>query len=132
MTAASHRSVPQVGLLDLIQLATPDVAGAVAFYRDILGATVIEEALPWWGRVRIANIDLGLHQGVAPAGEGGAEPAFRVPDVAAFRAHLQAAGVTITQDYHDIPGGVKLGFADPAGNRLAVIQYGTNEAAIRG
>ena len=81
---------------------------------------------PFWSRVRLGNVDIGIHEG-APPEPGtavGWEPGFRVHDVAATRAALEAHDVAITQDYHDIPGGVKLGFRDIAGNELAVYQYG--------
>ncbi|MDP2328591.1 MAG: VOC family protein [Dehalococcoidia bacterium] len=120
-----------LGLLDVITLRVPDVAAALGFYRDTLGAIPIEEDAPAWARVRLGNVDLGLHQG--EPGAGGPEPSFRVQDIAAVRAHLLHRGVPITLDLHDIPGGVMLAFADPAGNVLAVIQYGLTaaEAAAR-
>ena len=114
---------PRPGLLDHLLVQGPDVAALAAFYRDVLGGVVTEEALPHWVRVRVANIDLGLHAGTPG---GGAQPRFRVTDVAAFRAHLEARGVAIPEGYHAIPGGVELDFADPAGNLLGVIQYGVD------
>jgi catechol 2,3-dioxygenase-like lactoylglutathione lyase family enzyme len=118
---------PRLGLLDYLMLYAPDVERATAFYRDVLDGGVIEEAYPHWARVRVANIDIGLHAGEA-AGMGG-EPAFRVHDIAAFRAHLEAAGVAL-DEYHQIPGGVKMAFADPSGNRLQAVQYGTSLDAL--
>ena len=126
--------VPVVGMLDLLKLYTPDVGQAVAFYRDVLGAVVAEEDLPHWARVRLANVDIGLHLG-EPAGQGpgaGWEPTFRVQDIAAFRAHLQAGGVPLLRDLHDIPGGVILAFAGPDGTALSVSQYGTSVQALTG
>lgn len=118
---------PRPGLLDHLLVRGPDVGVLAAFYRDILGGVVTEEALPHWVRVRVANIDLGLHQGVPG---GGAQPRFRVPDVTAFRAHLEAHGVAIPEGYHAIPGGVELDFADPAGNLLGIVQYGVDVASL--
>lgn len=115
------------GLLDHLLVRGPDVAVLAAFYRDVLSGTVVEEALPHWVRVRVADIDLGLHAG-EPG--GGAQPRFRVQSVAAFRAHLESHGVTIPEGYHTIPGGVELDFADPAGNLLGVVQYGVTVADL--
>lgn len=125
---------PVVGMLDLLKLFTPDVGAALAFYRDVLGAVVAEENLPHWARVRLANIDIGLHHGEAPSHGRGAgwEPTFRVHDIAAFREHLRRHDVAVLQDFHDIPGGVVLAFADPAGNVLSVSQYGTSVSALTG
>lgn len=109
------------GLLDHLLVHGPDVAALEGFYRDVLGGVVVEEALPHWARVHVANIDLGLHAGESGSG---AQPCFRVQDVAAFRAHLESHGVVIPEGYHAVPGGVELEFADPAGNLLGVVQYG--------
>jgi catechol 2,3-dioxygenase-like lactoylglutathione lyase family enzyme len=128
--AMPDTDAPRLGLLDVIQVTVPDVPGAVAFYRDLLGARVIEEAYPHWARLRLGNVDLGVHAGESPAG-GGAEPAFRVHDIRALREHLAGRGVRLVLDYHDIPGGVKIAFADPAGNRLGAVQYGTSVEALR-
>lgn len=115
------------GLLDHLLVRGPDVAVLAAFYRDVLGGTVVEESLPHWVRVRVADIDLGLHAGESG---GGAQPRFRVQDVASFRAHLESHGVVIPEGYHAIPGGVALDFADPAGNLLGVVQYGVTLASL--
>lgn len=117
----------QPGLLDHLLVRGPDVAVLAAFYRDVLGGIVVEDALPEWVRVRVANIDLGLHTG-APS--GGAQPCFRVQSIAAFRAHLESRGVVVTQGYHAVPGGVQMDFEDPAGNRLGVVQYGVTVAEL--
>ncbi|MBM4411065.1 MAG: hypothetical protein FJ037_07050 [Chloroflexi bacterium] len=109
------------GLLDHLLVRGPDVAVLVSFYREVLGGTVVEEDRPHWVRVRVADIDLGLHAGEAG---GGAQPRFRVQSVSAFRTHLESHGVTIPEGYHAVPGGVELDFFDPAGNRLGVVQYG--------
>ncbi len=117
-----------IGALDLIQLHTADPVATAAWYRDVLGATV-QMTSPYWSRVRLGNVDIGIHEGARPAGPGW-EPGFRVLDIAATRAALEAHAVEITQPYHDIPGGVKLGFRDVAGNELAVYQYGIAVAEL--
>jgi len=114
-------------LLDHLLVRGPDVSVLASFYREVLGGTVVEEAPPHWARVRVADIDLGLHAGEAG---GGAQPRFRVQSVATFRAHLESHGVTIPEGYHAIPGGVELDFADPAGNLLGVVQYGVTLADL--
>ena len=111
-----------VGSLDYLQASSTDVAATVAFYRDVLGATVQSVSAPYWAMVRLANVDIGIHK--RDERGGGWEPGFRVQDIAAFRAQLVTHGVEVTQDYHDIPGGVKIGFTDRDGNRIAVYQYG--------
>jgi predicted enzyme related to lactoylglutathione lyase len=112
----------EVGALDYIQASSTDVEAAVAFYRDVLGATVQSVAAPYFAMVRLANVDIGIHK--RDERGGGWEPGFRVQDIVAFHAQLVAHGVEVTQEFHDIPGGVKLGFTDHDGNRMAVYQYG--------
>lgn len=120
---------PRLGLLDYLMLPAADVPALVAFYCEVLGATVIEEAYPFWARIRVANIDVGLHQ-AAGGGGTGAKPGFRVQDVAALRTHLEAHGVTVEGGYHAIPGGVRLTFTDAAGNHLDALQYGIDVASL--
>lgn len=117
----------RLGLLDYLLICGPDVPALLAFYRDILGGTVIEEALPYWALVNVANIDIGLHPGTPG---GGAQPRFRAHSVAAFRAHLESHGSETPEGYRAVPGGVELSFADPAGNRLGVVQYGITVANL--
>lgn len=121
----------EVGLLDLIRVPATDVAAAVAFYRDVLGATV-QSLSAEWATVRLANVDVGIHRhdGAGAGIASGWEPGFRVRDVAAFRARLAAAGAAVTAEPHDIPGGVRLGFTDLDGNRLAAYQYGVTVADL--
>lgn len=114
---------PEIGLLDMLQTTASDPAATVRFYRDVLGATVQSEGAAW-SQVRLGGIDIGMH--APPASYEGWMPAFRVGDIAAVKASLEAAGATILRDYHDIPGGVTLQFADPDGNVLSAIQYGTS------
>ena len=117
---------PHIGLLDVLQTVSGDVASTVAFYRDALGAVVQSEG-PHWARLRLGNVDIGVHSG--SAGYEGWMPAFRVPEVRSVHAAVLAAGFEC-HEYHDIPGGVSLQFRDPAGNWLAAIQYGVTAAQL--
>ena len=125
----------EIELLDHIQAAASNVEGTVAFYRDVLGARV-QSVSQHWALVRLGNVDIGIHlrevQGAGDARAAAAwEPGFRVANIVVFRAQLERAGVPITQEFHEIPGGVNLGFADPDGNPLAVYQYGVGEDDLR-
>lgn len=129
--AAKHAAAASIGALELIQLRTADPVATAEWYRDVLGAK-IQMTSPYWSRVRLGNVDIGIHQGAPsqPDAEPGWEPGFRVLDIATTRAALEVHEVEITQPYHDIPGGVKLGFRDVAGNQLAVYQYGVAVADL--
>lgn len=116
---------PGLGLLDAIAFRVPDVAAAVAFYRGVLGAVVIEDGGAERSRLRLANVDIVLERGVAA---GGAEPVFRSQDIRALRTYLLGQGAAVVRDLAEVPGGLTLAFADPAGNVLGAIQYGTSLA----
>ena len=113
--------MPVLGSLDYLMLYAPDVAALAGFYRDVLDGAPIEEAYPDRARLRVANIDVGLHRGTPS--DGGGQPAFRVSDIAAMRAHLEAHGI-VCEACEAIPGAVRMGFRDPAGNVLQVLQWG--------
>ena len=119
----------RLGSLDYVMFYAPDVEALARFYRDVLDAKPIEEAYPHWARVRLANVDLGLHAG-EPDPRGG-QPVFRVADLAALRAHLEANGVAC-EPYNAIPGGVNMAFRDPAGNVLGAVQWGADIQALGG
>jgi len=117
----------RLGSLDYVMLRAADVAALVTTYREVLDAAAIEEAYPHWARIRLANIDVGIHADERFDGREqpipGAEPTFRVHDVAVLRAALLEGGFAV-DEYETIPGAVRLGFRDPAGNVLSAIQWG--------
>ncbi len=117
----------EIGLIDMVQTAADDVLETVRFYRDVLGATVQRESEEW-SRLRLGGVDIGIHR--TPAAIEGWMPVFRVADIAAVKAALEAAGQSILRDYHDIPGGVILAFADPAGNAVQVVQLGIDQEQL--
>ena len=100
-----------LGRLNHVGVATPDIEAAIAFWRDVMGATVITEPfdMPAQG-VRVCFVDtpsggtqiellapLGPDSPVAaflernPLG-GQHHLAFEVPDIAAARAEVEAMG----------------------------------------
>jgi predicted enzyme related to lactoylglutathione lyase len=108
-----------------------DMDRAVAFYRDVLGLPMVMQS-PGWSQFEAGHgVALGLHMsmGEHPAGTG-AIPGFTVDDVRAMREKLAGSSGSITQDYHDIPGGVIFEFADPDGNRFHATQMGVTCADL--
>ena len=105
---------------------------AVPFYRDVLGLPLQTQS-PGWSQFDLGNgTILGLHVAMAEAGAAGPgwTPGFAVDDVKATKQRLVAAGATIAQDFHDIPGGGVLEFTDPDGNHIGVSQQGTSCADL--
>lgn len=120
-------TTPAIGLLDMLQTAAEDPGAVVRFYREVLGATVEAES-EQWSQLRIGGVSLGIHR--KPAAIEAWMPSFRVPEIAAVKAALEAAETPILRDYHDIPGGVVMAFEDPAGNPVQVVQLGISEADL--
>jgi catechol 2,3-dioxygenase-like lactoylglutathione lyase family enzyme len=108
-----------------ITVAPAEVEAARAFYCGVLGLAEIEkpEALKprggFWLKVGDRQVHVGVEDGVNRAGTK-AHVAYRVGDVAAWRAKLQAAGVKILTPVA-IPGLERFEFRDPFGNRVEMI-----------
>jgi catechol 2,3-dioxygenase-like lactoylglutathione lyase family enzyme len=115
--------------LDHVQLAMPPGGEEQAreFYGRILNLHEIEKPaqLQAKGGCWFAGDGLQLHLGVqkdfVPASK--AHPGLRVADLAAARAHLQAAGIPILADQSG--AAVRRFYVnDPFGNRLEFMQEG--------
>ena len=131
---------PQAASLrfDHVALTVADMDRAVAFYRDLLGCTVLGQLALDGGRFRLvylrkceAYLELFAHDPPAPAAPStGADGphlgyqhiAFKTDDVDAVAASLAAAGVAFSDGPRDAPGGVRLAFFhDPDGNLLELV-----------
>lgn len=113
----------QIGSLDYVMLRARDVAALVEAYRLALDAVPIEESYPAWARIRLGNVDVGIQLDEQGPTDRSAELVFRVHDVGRFRNELAGTAFEV-EGYDAIPGGVRLGFRDPAGNTLSAIQWG--------
>jgi predicted enzyme related to lactoylglutathione lyase len=115
------------GLMVYVQ----DMSRAVAFYRDVLQLPLEMES-PGWSQFALGNgLWLGLHPSREPAEPSrGWLPGFEVSDIQDTKQRVQASGSEITGDYHDIPGGVVIEFADPDGNKLNASQMGISCADL--
>jgi catechol 2,3-dioxygenase-like lactoylglutathione lyase family enzyme len=117
---------PRIVALDHVQLAMPagEEERADAFYRDLLGFTVVPKPpiLAARGGRWYASGDLQVHLGVEtdfrPARK--AHPAFLVDDLDAFAAALGAAGVVARWE-DDQPGIRHCYVDDPFGNRIELL-----------
>jgi predicted enzyme related to lactoylglutathione lyase len=93
---------------------TEDMARATAFYRDVLGLEPDFES-PHWTTFRTGGYTLALHPGSeAP------DPTFGVPDAAAERERLIAAGAEVTEIREPAPGLRVFDGRDPDGNRFSI------------
>jgi len=109
-----------LGRLNHVALAVPDLAAAMAAYRDILGARLSEpQALPEHG-VTVVFVDVGNTkiELLEPLGEGSPIAAFleknpsggmhhvcyEVDDIVSARDHLKASGARVLGDGKPKPG----------------------------
>jgi catechol 2,3-dioxygenase-like lactoylglutathione lyase family enzyme len=108
----------EVERVDFVSVPVRDVARARRFYGDVLGLPS-SQTTP--NEFETANVTLGLWQPEAEGVEFAANTAgiaLRVPDVAAARQLLEAAGVEFLGDTVDT-GVCHMGFFyDPDGNVL--------------
>src|SRR4029079_5228468 len=111
-------------------LFVDDVAGAVLFYRDILGLRVLSEE-PGWVRLDGGGAVLALHAihhrdaTSAPAAPRVGSPhklCFHSDDVDLERARLVAAGVAM-RDVHRYPEVTFCDGVDPEGNVFQITSY---------
>ncbi len=102
-----------------------DMSKSTEFYRDVLGLTPTM-VNPYWTTFQVGSDVVALHPlfGPDPLTRGGWTLCLAVDDVRALRESLVADSIPLTQDFHDIPGGVLIGFEDPDGNYLQALQQG--------
>lgn len=119
----------RVVALDHVQLAMPAgaEAEAEAFYRDVLGFTVLAKPSPLaarggrWFASGPVQIHLGVEADFRPAHK--AHPALRVDGFDDLVARLEERGAPWRAD-EDLPGVRRLYVSDPFGNRIEVIDNG--------
>jgi methylmalonyl-CoA/ethylmalonyl-CoA epimerase len=129
--------------LDHVALSVPDIGQSIAWYQEMFGFKEVrrgrqpngmQTALIQRGDVRI---ELFQVPGAAPLPESRRNPsedfrthglkhfAFRVKDIRAVLALLQAKGVKVVFELHDYPGAAFAFVSDNAGNAIELIQYKT-------
>jgi catechol 2,3-dioxygenase-like lactoylglutathione lyase family enzyme len=114
----SDHAVVQIEQVDFVSIPTRDLARAVTWYRDVLGLPGSATAD---GELETPNVTLAFWE---PEREGlpfvalEAGVAFRVADVAAARAELEAKGVAFVAETWDSGVCHFAAFRDPDGNAL--------------
>ncbi|MBK9178165.1 MAG: VOC family protein [Acidimicrobiales bacterium] len=105
-----------------------DVDGLVGFYRDVVGLRIYRE---FGAEGRVTGVVFFLGGGFLEIGRGSTALAtpgpvtlwLQVPDVDAEVGRLAAAGVEVLEPPATRPWGLREGWvADPAGNRLVLVQ----------
>lgn len=118
--------MPTKGLVEVI-LYVEDMAGMVAFYRDVLGLAVkhptgvTNYGQEHWVTFETGGCTLALHSGGRARASGeGSEIVFLVDDILAAREELVARGAAMGEVVMAAPGLAVCGGRDPEGNRFAV------------
>jgi catechol 2,3-dioxygenase-like lactoylglutathione lyase family enzyme len=126
----------QIETIDHVQILAPkDSEAAIrGFYGDLLGLTEIEkppELRPRggvWYRVGDGAVLLHIGTEANPPPGGRRHFAFRVADLAAARAHLEAAGAP-TGEAPTVAGMPRFYGWDPFGNQIEFMTYDTTGGA---
>jgi catechol 2,3-dioxygenase-like lactoylglutathione lyase family enzyme len=110
-------------IFDHVHIAAPDVAGAVAWYRDHFGGEPMTEAPDrlMYGDVRV----IIQRRDNAQPSEGSSVDhiGFSVADLDRLMSRLQSEGAKITTPVREVAGLFKLAFIeDPWGTRIEVVQ----------
>ena len=117
-------------------ITTADLAAALAFYRDLLGATVSYEFRGPDGEAGYVGLELGgAHLGIGRDPAASTAPSERfslwvyADDCDAAAERLRAAGVRILEEPADQPWGERIArVADPDGNVVIIGQQGAGPA----
>jgi len=117
-------------------LTTSDLGAALAFYRDLLGATVSYEFPGPDGEPGYVALELGTaHLGIGrdPAATAGPSPRFSLwvyaDDCDAAVERLRRADVTIVEEPADQPWGERVArVLDPDGNLVLIGQHASPPA----
>ncbi len=109
-----------MGVLDYIEVPSPDVAGQKRFYSDVFGWEFTDYGDHYAsyekGPCQFALNGTGQHHGAA------ALPVIRVTDIEQAYTNVVKAGATITIEIFDFPGGQRFHFDDPQGQSMAVYE----------
>jgi predicted enzyme related to lactoylglutathione lyase len=115
-----------LGPLDHVYYWTSDMDRAVKFYQEVLGLRLRFREGSRWAEFEVGPVRLALHgvpegRGIEP---GGGTAVFRVPDLDAARAGLEARGAAFDEHVGEVEGFARFAsLRDPDGNVLQIIEY---------
>jgi catechol 2,3-dioxygenase-like lactoylglutathione lyase family enzyme len=112
--------------LEFIYLPTNDLPSALALYRDRLGFDEVWREGELTVGLRIDGTDTALMVDAAAVPGAPPGPIFGVDRVDDWLADREEA-LDVFMPPADIPGGRLMGFRDPAGNHLYVLDQSTAE-----
>ncbi len=108
--------------VDVVFYGVCNMDRSVSFYEGVLGLDLSQRAGNDWAQFTVGGTELGLFGELATAPhQGGATVTFRVGDIRALDAALDAAGAK-RDPIEDMGGALSMEFLDPDGNRLVAVQ----------
>ena len=116
---------PVVEELDHVYYWTGDMNRAVAFYREVLGLTLVRRDGENWAVFDAGGRRFALHGAIEgrPVAPGGATAVFSVMDLDRARTRLTERGVEFGHE-GDVQGYARFAsFHDPDGNTVQIIEY---------
>jgi catechol 2,3-dioxygenase-like lactoylglutathione lyase family enzyme len=115
-----------IGPIDHVYYWTRDMDASVAFYRDVVGLTLVRREGNEWAEFEAGPIKLALHGSDGSLASGGGTVVFRVDDLDGTRWVLEQRGAAFDDYVGEVEGLARFAtFRDPDGNPLQVIEYRT-------
>jgi hypothetical protein len=112
--------MPDHHRIDYVEFHAPDLDAIKAFYNTVFGWEFTDYG-PGYTAFKDGRLDGGFELGDVPPNHPNIPLVILFSDdLDASEAAVTGAGGTITVAQFDFPGGRRFGFADPAGNHLAV------------
>lgn len=114
-----------------ICVAPRQLEDARAFYQQVLGLKPIPrpdhvfDTPGYWFLIGDIEWHIGVEQ---PVGLSWRHTAFEVDNLAGVRKHLEAHGITISEE-PVIEGRDRFTFLDPFGNRMELLEYRTTQSS---
>lgn len=118
----------RVGGLDHIYYWTRDMEAAVAFYRDVVGLTLLRREGDRWAEFDAGSLRFALHgRGADRPVPAGGTAVFAVDDLDEARWALERKGVRFEDHVGETEDGARFaGFRDPDGNIVQIIERPEN------
>jgi catechol 2,3-dioxygenase-like lactoylglutathione lyase family enzyme len=116
-----------IGPIDHVYYWTRDMDASVAFYRDVVGLSLVRRDGNEWAEFEAGPVRLALHgsDDERPA-SGGGTVVFRVEDLDGTRWVLEQRGAAFEDYLGEVEGFARFAtFRDPDGNPLQIIEYRT-------
>jgi len=118
--------VNELRAIDHVYYWTSDMDRGVKFYEEVLGLRLLRREGPSWAEFEAGPVRLALHGAIdgRPLEPGGATAVFRVDDLDAARAALEARGAPFDEHVGDVEGYARFAtLRDPDGNPVQIIEY---------